>query len=82
MSAKTEEAKERMILKTKKFTSSLERRTRSARGSSKGAFASFGGRDLGLLGDWDMVHLTDQLNRFVCLPMKTRNQVVSQIVSE
>ena len=63
MSAKTEEAMERMTLKTKKFTPSLESRTRSALGPLKGAFASFGGRDL---GDWDMMDLSNQSKGFVC----------------
>ena len=71
MSAKTEEAKERMSLKTKKFTPSLERRTRSARRSSNGALASFGGRDL---GDWDMVDLINQSNGFVCVRMKENRE--------
>lgn len=43
ISVKIGEAKERMILKTRKSTLSLDRRTRSARASSKGASAKFSG---------------------------------------
>ena len=67
MSAKTEEAKERMILKTRKLTPSLERKTRSARGSSKGVVASVGERSS---GDRDMAHLSNQSNGLAYMQMK------------
>ena len=60
ISVKIGEARERMILKTRKSTLSLDCRTRSARASSKGAPAKFSGgldsEDTGGLGsEEDMI---------------------------
>lgn len=51
MSLKIGEARESMSLETRKCTSSLERRIKSARGSLKGASANFSGGILVGFGD-------------------------------